>query len=88
MLHNTSVVSSLSPASVAGSVALLRVGTIRQQALPALAKGLEAIEAAQRIIDVVAFYGLTKVDSPEPLPPITEEDIGVVCWMAVLPEPK
>ena len=45
-----------------------------------------AIEAAQRIIDVVAFYGLTKVDPPEPLLPITEDDVGVVCWMAVLGE--
>lgn len=52
------------------------------------AKAIDPIEAAQRIIDVVAFYGLTKVDLPEPRQLITEEDVGVVCWMAVLPETR
>ena len=66
-------------------------GTAVRQALGAVkrdldAKAIDRIEAARRIVGVVAFYGLRKVDPPEPLLPITEEDIGVVCWMAVLPD--
>ncbi len=36
-------------------------------------------------LDLVEFYGLRDIDSPAPPPEITEEDIGVVCWMGVLP---
>ena len=66
-------------------------GTAVRQALGAVRRELDAeeidpIAAARRIVDTVAFYGLSKVDPPEPLLTITEEDIGVVCWMAVLPE--
>ena len=50
-------------------------------------KVIDDAKAAQKIIDVVAFYGLRPVDPPEPPSPITEDDIGVVCWMAVLPAP-
>lgn len=41
--------------------------------------------AAQRIVEVVENYGLRKVEQPAPLKPITEDNIGVVCWMAILP---
>ncbi|MXZ31803.1 MAG: hypothetical protein F4236_00400 [Acidimicrobiia bacterium] len=66
-------------------------GTAVRQALGAVRRELDAeeidpIAAARRIVDTVAFYGLSKVDPPEPVLAITEEDIGVVCWMAVLPE--
>ena len=43
-------------------------------------------EAARQIIDLVEFYGLRDIDTSAPTPEITEDDIGVVCWMAVLPE--
>lgn len=42
-------------------------------------------EAAQSIVDVVRSYGLRKVAPPDPMEEITEEDLGVVCWLAVLP---
>ena len=66
-------------------------GTAVRHALGAVKKDLDAqaidpIEAARRTVDVVAFYGLSKVDPPEPLLRIADEDIGVVCWMAVLPD--
>ena len=66
-------------------------GTAVRQALGTVRRELDAedidpIEAAGRIVEIVAFYGLSKVDPPEPLLPITEEDVGVVCWMAVLPD--
>ena len=44
-------------------------------------------EAAARIVDLVERLGLQPVgldDFPEP---IGEDDLGVVCWMAVLPLP-
>jgi len=45
-------------------------------------------EAARRVVDVVAGFGLQAVEPPPVLEPIEESDIGVVCWMAVLsPEP-
>ena len=43
-------------------------------------------EAARQIIDLIEFYGLRDIDTSAPAPEITEDDIGVVCWMAVLPE--
>ena len=42
-------------------------------------------QAAQAIVDVAGEYGLTVVEPPPPLAPITESDVGVVCWMQVLP---
>lgn len=42
-------------------------------------------QAAQRIVAVVIEFGLQAVE-PAPLPqPITADDLGVVCWMGVLP---
>jgi len=38
-------------------------------------------DAARQIVDVVASFGLQPVEAPPPLDPITEEDVGVVCWM-------
>ena len=48
-------------------------------------KELERADAAQQIIEIAEFYGLHSIDPTAPPPEITEEDIGVVCWMAVLP---
>ena len=42
--------------------------------------------AAARIVEVVRSYGLRPVEPSEPLTPITEDDVAVVCWLAVLPE--
>ena len=44
-------------------------------------------EAARQVVAVVEFHGLRAVDAPPQAPQITEEDLGVVCWMAVLSEP-
>jgi hypothetical protein len=41
-------------------------------------------EAAQRVVDVLEAFGLQPVERPPVLEAITEEDVGVVCWMAVL----
>ena len=46
---------------------------------------ISATVAAARIVEVVHSYGLRGVEPAEPLEEITEEDVGVVCWLAVLP---
>jgi superfamily II DNA or RNA helicase len=43
-------------------------------------------EAARRIVDLVVDYGLHPVEPPPAVEPITADDLGVVCWMAVLPD--
>ena len=43
-------------------------------------------EAASRIVEVAHSFGLRKIDPPEPLTEITDEDVGVVCWLGVLPK--
>jgi hypothetical protein len=43
-------------------------------------------EAARRIVEVVESFGLRPVEPPPQLDPITEDDLGVVCWMGVLSE--
>jgi len=47
-------------------------------------KAIDQSEAARQVIQTVEFFGLHEIDAPAPPPEITEEDIGVVCWMAVL----
>jgi hypothetical protein len=42
-------------------------------------------EAALKLVDLIQVFGLHAVEPPPPLEPITDEDVGVVCWMAVLP---
>lgn len=42
-------------------------------------------DCAQRIVEVVENYGLRPIDPPEPAQPITEDDLGVVCYQIVLP---
>lgn len=44
-------------------------------------------EAARRIVDAVTDLGLQPVDTPPPPRPITADELGVVCWMGVLPPP-
>jgi len=82
--------SSLPAARAAYEALEIERGSQVRQALEAIRRELnrEAIdptEAARQIIDLVDFYGLRAIDPAAPPPEITEEDIGVVCWMAVLP---
>ena len=43
-------------------------------------------EKAKKIIKWIIETGLEPTGSPEPLPPISEEDIKLICWMAVTSE--
>lgn len=42
-------------------------------------------QAAVGVIAVVREFGLTPVPPPPVLTPVTEDDVGVVCWMRVRP---
>ena len=46
---------------------------------------ISANEAAVAVVDLVRRLGLRPVERDESLAPITEDDVGVVCWLAVLP---
>ncbi len=46
---------------------------------------IDGATAAIRISEVVDFHGLMPVELPTAAAPISEHDIGVVCWMGVLP---
>ena len=47
--------------------------------------GMSVTDCARRIIEVVARFGLRPVEAPQAPEPITEEDLGVVCYQVVLP---
>lgn len=49
------------------------------------ARELSRDQAAEEVVNLVGEYGLTPFEPPPPLAPITEEDVGVVCWMQILP---
>jgi len=44
--------------------------------------------AAGRVIETVKRLGLKPYQAPEPLPPITIEDVALVCWMATSLPPE
>ena len=48
------------------------------------ARDIGRIDAAREIVGIVREYGLTPVPPPPALQSITEDDVGVVCWMRVL----
>ena len=58
------------------------LGAIRREPTSDL---ISPTTAAARIVEVVRSYGLRPIEPSEPLTPITEDEIAVVCWLAVLP---
>lgn len=50
------------------------------------ARRISRNQAAEQIVSVVREFGLTPVPPPPPLEPITDDQVGVVCWMRVLPQ--
>ena len=47
--------------------------------------GMSVADCARRIIEVVARFGLRPIEAPQAPEPITEEDLGVVCYQVILP---
>jgi hypothetical protein len=42
-------------------------------------------ERSQQIVQKAEDLGLQPYDAPEPLPPIQQKEVKLVCWMAVVP---
>lgn len=42
-------------------------------------------DAAARVVALVDEFGLQSVSLEDAPNPITEDDLGVVCWMVVMP---
>lgn len=50
-------------------------------------KALSAQGKAERLLDTADQLGLTRQPAPDPLPPIADDDIHLICWTAILPAP-
>ena len=90
LLEDASVSSPASAADAYNALGAERSSLVRRD-LAAIKRSLDsefidAGEAARRVAEVVEFHGLRAVNAPPPAPQITEDDLGVVCWMAILPE--
>lgn len=48
-------------------------------------KALSAQGRAERLLDTADQLGLTRQPAPDPLPPIADDDIHLICWTAILP---
>ena len=48
--------------------------------------GMSLTDCVRRIVNVVNKFGLRPVQAPEAPDPITEDDLGVVCYQVVVPE--
>ncbi len=65
-----------------GTIVRRTLGEIRRSVeTQAISQG----EAALRVVELVREEGLRPVDPPARVEPITAADLGVVCWMEVLP---
>lgn len=47
---------------------------------------IEEVEKSRKIIDKIDDLGLQPFEAPEPLPPIREEEVKLICWMAIAPQ--
>lgn len=47
--------------------------------------GISVGDCARRVVEIVAQFGLQPVQTPPAPEPITEDDIGVVCYQVILP---
>ena len=47
--------------------------------------GMSVTDCSRRIIEVVARFGLRPVEAQQAPEPITEDDLGVVCYQVVVP---
>ena len=49
-------------------------------------ESLGPIEKSRKLVDKVEELGLQPFEAPDPLPPIEEDEVKLVCWMIVAPE--
>ena len=46
---------------------------------------LDPVEKSRQLVDKIEELGLQPFEAPDPLPPIDEEQIQLVCWMVIAP---
>lgn len=51
-------------------------------------EALSPIEKSRKLIDKIEDLGLQPYEAPDPLPPIKEDEVKLVCWMVVAPKGK
>ncbi|MGH9075868.1 MAG: helicase-related protein [Acidimicrobiales bacterium] len=89
LLRDPTVTLPVGAAAAEEALSVERSSSVRQALSEVRARLVDATisadRAAQDIVAVVDSYGLQPVEAPPLLEPITEDDLGVVCWMAVLP---
>lgn len=49
-------------------------------------ESLGPIEKSRELVDKVEELGLQPFEAPDPLPPIEEDEVKLICWMIVAPE--
>jgi hypothetical protein len=59
---------------------------IQRQIREAMRSSEDPLEQAAAVAARVDELGLEPSPPPEPLPPITEDDVHVVCWLAIVPK--
>lgn len=89
LLRDPTVILPEGAERAADALAVERSSTVRRE-LNGIAAEVRELrmtrnEAARRVVELVDNVGLQAVDVGDVPPEITEEDLGVVCWMAVLP---
>jgi superfamily II DNA or RNA helicase len=58
---------------------------IQRQIREAMRSSQDPLEQAEAVAATVEELGLEPSPPPEPLPPITDEDVHLVCWLAIMP---
>jgi superfamily II DNA or RNA helicase len=89
LLRDPTVLLPLGAADAEEALTVERSSTVRHaltEIRAAVVQGaISRDDAARQIIDVVESFGLQPVEAPPLLDPITDDDVGVVCWMIVSP---
>ena len=49
-------------------------------------ESLGPVETTYALIDKIEELGLQPYEAPDPLPPIFEDEVKLICWMVVTPE--
>ena len=89
LLRDPTVILPEGADRAAEALAVERSSTVRRElngiAAEAREERISRNDAARRIVELVERVGLQPVRVDDVPPEITEDDLGVVCWMAVLP---
>lgn len=89
LLRDPTVILPEGAERAADALAVERSTAVRRElngiAVEAREERISRNDAARRVVELVERLGLQPVTLDDVPPEITEDDLGVVCWMAVLP---